>query len=166
MAVVYGLVIASIIIILFLIFDDFVATVFTSDPPTVAIVKNTMPFIAFYLFFDSIHGVNSGNIRAIGRQGIASVITLVSLYAIGMPLALLMGFKKYMGVPGFWAGFCVALIGCDIAVALVLYTAKWVPVTSVVTDDTAGKDDDYELDKGKFDEMKKSLAPNGEDKPE
>lgn len=104
------------------------ATIFTNDPPTVTIVKDTIPFIAFYLFFDSIHGVNSGNIRAIGRQGAASFITLISLYVIGMPLALLLGFKKYMGVPGFWLGFCIALVGCDLAVASVLFFSKWAPV--------------------------------------
>jgi len=45
-----------------------------------------------------------------------------------MPLALLLGFKYERGVPGFWLGFLIALIICDIGVAVVVITAKWEPV--------------------------------------
>jgi len=70
-----------------------------------------------------------------------------------MPLALVLGFKKYMGVPGFWLGFCVALVGCDIAVASVLFFSRWEPVQKATADDddTAA---DFELEQKTLNNIK------------
>jgi MATE family multidrug resistance protein len=63
------------------------------------------------------------------------MITLISLYVIGMPLALLLGFKFERGVPGFWLGFLMALIICDIGVGFVVITARWTPVMNQAEDE-------------------------------
>lgn len=65
--------------------------------------------LSAYLILDSIHGVNTGIVRALGKQFRASVATLICYYAFGMPMAILLGFKLDMGVKGFWLGFTCAL---------------------------------------------------------
>lgn len=65
--------------------------------------------LSAYLVLDSIHGVNTGIVRALGKQFRASVATLICYYAFGMPLACLLGFKYDMGVKGFWLGFTIAI---------------------------------------------------------
>ena len=91
-----------------LVYEDFVASIFIKDPETVAHVKSVLPLLTVYLFFDTIHGVQNGNIRALGKQGPASIITMFCLYGIGLPFALYHGFKMHKNLYGFWEGFLIA----------------------------------------------------------
>jgi MATE family multidrug resistance protein len=70
-----------------------VAELFSKEPVVVGYVMDTLPILCIYLFFDAIHGVQSGNVRALGRQFIASIILLACYYVAGLPIALLLGFK-------------------------------------------------------------------------
>ena len=90
----------------------------------------TLFMLSMYLIFDSVHGVQSGNVRALGKQFPVSVYMLVCYYVVGMPLALLFGFKMEMGVKGFWLGYLIALILMDIGVVIVVVTASWQPITA------------------------------------
>ena len=67
LAVVIGLIIVTIICVFFVVFDDLVATIFTTEPAQVEIIKATLPILSVYIWFDSIHGVQTGNIRALGK---------------------------------------------------------------------------------------------------
>lgn len=71
------------------------------------------------------HGVNTGIVRALGKQFIASVATLCCYYVLGMPLALLLGFKYEWGVYGFWFAFTCALALQDIIITLIIVCADW-----------------------------------------
>jgi hypothetical protein len=73
-----------------------------------------------YIFFDTIHGVQSGIIRGLGRQGIGSIYTLVCYWLIGLPLALTLAFKYHMGVKGLWFGFSIACIILDAGFAVII----------------------------------------------
>jgi MATE family multidrug resistance protein len=81
--------------------------------------------LSLFIWFDAIHGVQSGNVRALGQQMKASIVTLVSYYGLGMPLAWHFGFGLEMGIKGFWLGFFLALILLDIGVAWVVIRASW-----------------------------------------
>ena len=81
--------------------------------------------MSIYLILDAVHGVNTGIVRALGKQFMASVATLICYYAFGMPLAIFLGFKLAMGVKGFWLGFTIALSCQDIIVTLIIITANW-----------------------------------------
>ena len=105
--------------------EDAVAGLFTADPEDIFYIHEVLDLISAYLMLDAIHGVNTGIVRALGKQFHASVATLVCYYAFGLPLALVLGFKLGMGVRGFWLGFTVALICQDILVTLVILRSKW-----------------------------------------
>ena len=44
---------------------------------------------------------------------------------MGLPLALVFGFKLEMGIRGFWLGFTIALIFQDTLVTLIICRADW-----------------------------------------
>lgn len=54
-----------------------------------------------------------------------SVSTLLCYYGIGLPLALLFGFKMEKSLRGFWAGYIVAMAVVDIVVIYLVVVAKW-----------------------------------------
>jgi multidrug resistance protein, MATE family len=74
------------------IFKSQIASIFTADPDTAFYLMNAIPILSAFIWFDCIHGVQSGNVRALGEQFKASMVTLVCYYCIGMPLAWHYGF--------------------------------------------------------------------------
>ena len=81
--------------------------------------------MSIYIILDAVHGVNTGIVRALHKQFIASIATLCCYYIFGMPLALLLGFRMGLGVKGFWSGFICALTLQDIIVSLIIVCADW-----------------------------------------
>ena len=53
-----------------------------------------LPILLLYIFFDTIHGVQSGIIRGLGLQVYGSIYTLICYYLIGLPFALWLAFSK------------------------------------------------------------------------
>ena len=82
--------------------EDFVSTLFTTDPETAGHIKAVLPILTIWLISDTIHGVQSGNVRALGKQLPASIVTLLCYYALGMPLAMWLGFTRHLNILGFW----------------------------------------------------------------
>lgn len=89
------------------------------------IFKNTIWVLLIYIWWDTIHGVQSGIIRGLGRQGLGSIYTLFCYYILGMPLALVLCFKAEMGIAGLWLGFSIACIILDIGFALIISCPDW-----------------------------------------
>jgi Na+-driven multidrug efflux pump len=118
----------SFVCVLFLIFKNTISTLFTKDEAIVAVIKDTMAVMTIYIWFDSFQGVQIGNIRALGKQGMASIITLGTIYLIGFPLVIIFGFKMNMGIKGFLLGLLIALIVLDLLVAYAVINASWAPV--------------------------------------
>jgi len=99
---------------------------FTKDAATVALIANTLPILSIFVVLDAVHGVNAGNVRALGRQKVVSVSTLLCYYAMGLPLALIFGFQMEMNIFGFWLGYILAMTLLDIIVSYLVATADWV----------------------------------------
>jgi len=107
--IIYCELLMTIIMVLIKFNEDAVAGLFTDHPEDIAYIKEVLSLMSIYLILDGIHGVNTGIVRAVGKQFRASVATLCCYYIFGMPLALILGFKADMGLVGFWLGFTVAL---------------------------------------------------------
>ena len=86
---------------------------------------DVLGIIILYVFFDTIHGVQSGIIRGLGRQVYGAIWTLVCYYIIGLPLALTLAFKHELGVKGLWLGFSVACIILDIGLEAIIECCDW-----------------------------------------
>ena len=107
------------------IWDDAVAALFTEHELDQAYIKEVMNVLSVYLILDAVHGVNSGIVRALGKQFKASIATILCYYVVGMTLALVLGFKLDMGLLGFWIGFMIAMFLLDIVVTVIIITADW-----------------------------------------
>ena len=121
----FAIFIMTIIMVCIKIFEQGVARIFTEDPEDVFYILEVLDLISAYLVLDSVHGVNTGIVRALGKQFPASVATLCCYYALGLPLALAFGFKFGYGVRGFWLGFTVALALQDVIVTLIIIFTNW-----------------------------------------
>ena len=98
---------------------------FTHDSKTVAIIDEVLYILFLYIFFDTIHGVQSGIIRGLGLQVWGAIYTLVCYYLIGLPWALTQAFKKDKGVYGLWFGFSIACIALDIGLFAICECPSW-----------------------------------------
>ena len=146
MSVAFGLTVMTAVIIFLVVCEDMVASLFTEDEEDIYYIKSVLHIIGLYLIADTVHGVQSGNVRGLGKQGLASVVTIACYYIFGMPLALYLGFEKGHELAGFWGGFLVAIIILDILVIIVVMRADWVkPFKEDEKKEVEGKkvDDDF-----------------------
>ncbi|KAI7980471.1 Protein DETOXIFICATION 19 [Camellia lanceoleosa] len=67
------------------------------------------PFLVVSIMFDSFQGVLSGVARGCGWQQTAMYVNLAAFYLIGMPIAILLGFKFKLYAQGVWVGLTCGL---------------------------------------------------------
>lgn len=84
--------------------------------------------LLIYIWFDTIHGVQSGIIRGLGLQAYGFLYTLFCYYIIGMPLALVLAFTAKMGIVGLWLGYSIACIILDIGFAFIIMCPNWTKI--------------------------------------
>ena len=99
--------------------------IFTEDEEDIFYINEVLDLISAYLVLDAVHGVNTGIVRALGKQFPASIATLCCYYALGLPLALTFGFKMDQGVRGFWLGFTIALALQNLIVTSIIVCTNW-----------------------------------------
>lgn len=125
LTIIFNVVCTVVVIIFFYIFKGQLARLFTTEPEVVAIVDEVLWIICIYIFFDTIHGVQSGIIRGLGRQAYGSLYTLLCYYVFGMPLALIFAFTFEMGVAGLWIGFTIASCCLDVGFYFIITCCDW-----------------------------------------
>jgi MATE family multidrug resistance protein len=103
---------------------------FTQEENIIAIIKDSLWVLLIYIWFDTIHGVQSGIIRGLGRQAYGSVYTLFCYYVLGMPFALVLAFSFKMDLAGLWLGFAIACIILDAGFAMIISCPNWSAIAS------------------------------------
>ena len=96
------------------------------------IVSDVMNILILYVFFDTIHGVQSGIIRGLGLQVIGSIYTLICYWVIGLPLALYFAFGLDKGVYGLWLGFSIACIILDLGFLMIIECPNWTKLANKI----------------------------------
>uniref|UniRef100_A0A7S3CJI4 Multidrug and toxin extrusion protein n=1 Tax=Strombidium rassoulzadegani TaxID=1082188 RepID=A0A7S3CJI4_9SPIT len=125
LAVGLDVLLTTIIVAILGTFTDPISQLFTQEENVIAIIKQTLWVLLIYIWFDTIHGVQSGIIRGLGRQAYGSVYTLFCYYILGMPLALVLAFTAKMGIAGLWSGFSIACIILDVGFAMIISCPNW-----------------------------------------
>jgi MATE family multidrug resistance protein len=49
------------------VFSEEIASVFTKDKDTIEIIVDCLPILSIFVLLDAVHGVQAGNVRALGR---------------------------------------------------------------------------------------------------
>jgi multidrug resistance protein, MATE family len=125
LTILFDVILTTVIVILMGTFSTGICELFTSEETVIAILKDTLWVLMLYIWFDTIHGVQSGIIRGLGRQSYGSIYTLVCYYIIGMPLALVLAFNARMGIQGLWLGFSIACIILDLGFVMIISCPDW-----------------------------------------
>ena len=72
---------------------------------------------ALFQVSDGIQGVGAGVLRGAGDTHFTFVANMVGHWAIGLPVALLLGFVAHEGVFGIWWGLAAGLTAVAVALA-------------------------------------------------
>jgi MATE family multidrug resistance protein len=84
--------------------------VFTSDAPLVALSATVLFYYALCLPFDGFQTVATGALRGLGHVRTPMFVNLVGHWAIGLPIAYVLCFKRGWGVVGLWVGLTLGLV--------------------------------------------------------
>ncbi|KAJ4745571.1 Protein DETOXIFICATION [Rhynchospora pubera] len=125
---------AATVIILLAFFHDLWASLFSNSQDIITAFAHMTPFLATSILFDSAQGVLSGVSRGCGWQHLAAWTNLVAFYFIGMPLALLFGFKLGFYGKGLWMGLICGLVCQSATLLIITLRIKWTK-TSLTTQD-------------------------------
>jgi MATE family multidrug resistance protein len=102
----------------FLLFPGPLARAMTDDPAVIAAAAPLLLVAAAFQVCDGIQGVGAGVLRGAGDTRFTFAANMVGHWAVGLPVALLLGLRLGGGVTGLWWGLCAGLS----AVALALFT--------------------------------------------
>jgi MATE family multidrug resistance protein len=80
------------------VFEDQFISMFSSSVEVNQIIKDIYFMLLLFTLLECFVQSGSGIITGIGKQGLGSVITLISFWAIGIPLALLLVFYYHSGL--------------------------------------------------------------------
>jgi MATE family multidrug resistance protein len=70
---------------------------------------------AFFQLSDGVQAVGAGVLRGAGETRFTFLANMVGHYAVGLPLALVLGFEMKLGVVGIWWGLCAGLTAVALA---------------------------------------------------
>ncbi|KAI5355662.1 PREDICTED: DETOXIFICATION [Prunus dulcis] len=92
------------ICVITIILHDKFAYIFTSSTDLIREVGQMSYLLAMAILLNSIQPVLTGIVVGTGLQAWVAYINLFCYYIIGLPLALVMGWIRHLGVSGIWGG--------------------------------------------------------------
>lgn len=103
--------------LVFAIFPGVMARLVTDQADVIAAALPLMVVAAFFQLSDGVQAVGAGVLRGAGDTQFAFYANLVGHWLVGLPVALLLGFRYGFGIVGLWWGLCAGLT----VVALLLF---------------------------------------------
>ncbi len=94
----------------FALFPEPLIRLFTSDPDVVALGIVLLRIAAVFQLFDGVQAIAAGALRGAGDVRFSFVTNVVAYWAIGLPIALALGFTAGWGAAGLWWGLTVGLV--------------------------------------------------------
>lgn len=120
-AFIFGAMVMGSMAVLYALFPSFFARLLTSDESVVAVTVPLFYVAAVFQLADGTQAVGAGVLRGAGDTRFLGLANLVGHYAVGLPVALWLGFTLEWGITGLWWGLCTGLF----AVAVALATRFW-----------------------------------------
>lgn len=114
------------------------ASFFTDSREIVQEFASMTPFIVISIIFDAMQAILSGVARGCGWQHLAVWVNLATFYFIGMPLALLFGFKLNLYVKGLWIGLSCGLASQACSLFLITLRRKWTKMVVAMSSEIEG----------------------------
>lgn len=88
--------------------------VFNNDSQVITIAAYFIFIAAFFQIFDGLQVVCLGALRGMEDVKIPTIITMVSYWAIGLPMSYVFAFKMNLGPNGVWYGLALGLMSAAV----------------------------------------------------
>ncbi|KMZ69234.1 MATE efflux family protein, expressed [Zostera marina] len=122
------------------------ATLFTKDTHILKLTAAALPIIGLCELGNCPQTTGCGVLRGSARPKVGANINLSSFYAVGMPVAVLLGFWVKMDFVGLWIGLLAAQATCVVTMLTVILRTDWAlqaqRAQNLITG-AAVNDDDY-----------------------
>lgn len=102
----------------FLLAPAALARLLTDDPGVLAAALPLLRVAAVFQIFDGVQVVAAGALRGAGDARAPLYANLAGHYAVGLPVAIGLGFGAGLGAEGLWWGLCAGLVFVSIVLAL------------------------------------------------
>lgn len=112
----YHIVVAfmSITAILFIILNQFLPKLYSTDTEVVRIAASLLLLAAVFQLFDGAQVVGLGILRGIGDVNVPTFITFAAYWVFGLPIGYYLGFHLDFGIYGIWTGLTGGLLVASI----------------------------------------------------
>lgn len=127
----------ALIVVLALAFGHNIwASFFSDSSEIIKQFASLTPLLAISIMFDSVQGVLSGVARGCGWQHLAVWANLATFYFIGMPIAVLLGFKLKLHARGLWIGLICGLSSQASSLLLISMCRNWTKMAILASRET------------------------------
>jgi MATE family multidrug resistance protein len=107
--------IMSVAALCFWLMPGALARMLSDQPDVIAAATPLLAVCAVFQLSDGIQGVGAGVLRGAGDTRFTFAANLIGHYAVGFPVAILLGLRLGQGVSGLWWGLCAGLTAVAIA---------------------------------------------------
>ncbi|SCV03834.1 LAME_0H13608g1_1 [Lachancea meyersii CBS 8951] len=104
---------------------NYLPSFFSKDENVARLASEILPIIGVNQFADIFNVLAAGVLRAQGRQRIGGVLNIIAYYAVGIPLALTLGFCTEMRLKGFWTGLGCGIVVLAISEVYCVWNSDW-----------------------------------------
>ena len=104
----------------FILFRNFLPTLYIADPEVISIAASLLIIAAFFQVSDGVQAVGLGVLRGITDVKIPMLISLIAYWIIGFPVGYYLGFIRNLGTPGVWIGLLLGL-----TIAAIFFTLRF-----------------------------------------
>ena len=104
--------------IIFVVFRNFLPTLYISDEVVISYASSLLVIAALFQLSDGVQAVGIGILRGLTDVKIPTAITFISYWIVGLPIGYLLGFNFELGVQGVWIGLLLGLTTSAILLTL------------------------------------------------
>ncbi|EQC24928.1 hypothetical protein SDRG_17186 [Saprolegnia diclina VS20] len=98
---------------------------FINDPSSIAQTQRALFFFVIFEVLDAMNCVAQGILRGMGRQAIGAYVNAMAYYAVGIPVAGVVGFYCELDVQGLWIGIAVGVFSAFCVYSWTLQHTNW-----------------------------------------
>jgi MATE family multidrug resistance protein len=108
-AIISGAVIMACSGLIFIIFRNYLPTLYVDDNSVTTIASSLLIIAALFQLSDGTQAVGIGILRGLTDVKIPTAITFIAYWLVGLPVGYLLGFTFELGVQGVWYGLLFGL---------------------------------------------------------
>jgi len=124
-AILTSVLIGIICMIIILISKDKFPVAFTNSQEVRHAVSKLANMLSLTMLLNSVQPVLSGVAVGVGWQALVAFVNVGCYYVVGVPLALLLGYKMNLGAKGIWSGMIGGTVLQILVLMFITYRTDW-----------------------------------------